>query len=219
MRHYHTYDELIRNNARWAVEKTRKDHKYFEILSEYQAPPFLYIGCSDSRVPIDTLTQTEPGELFIHRNIANQVILTDINLLSAVEYAIEVLQVRHIVVCGHYECGGIAGAYRNNLRGLKENWTSRIKDLSRIHREELDSLPDEKARLDRLTEFNVVDQVQNLFKISEIERLIEAGLQGGYYPRLHGWVLDLRSGLIKDLELPLEHWKATGVIPANYQEY
>jgi len=116
MRHYHSYDELIRNNARWAVEKTRKDHKYFEMLSEYQAPPFLYIGCSDSRVPIDTLTQTEPGELFIHRNIANQVILTDINLLSAVEYAIEVLQVRHIVVCGHYECGGIAGAYHSNLR-------------------------------------------------------------------------------------------------------
>ena len=215
MRHYHQYDELIRNNARWAVEKLRKDPKYFETLSEYQKPPFFYIGCSDSRVPIDTYTQTEPGELFIHRNIANQVSLTDMNLLSAVEFAIETLQVRHIVVCGHYECGGVIGAYRNDLRGLKENWTTPIKDIIRDHKAELDTIPDEHDRLDRLTELNVLNQVKNIFKISDLERLIEAN---GYYPKVHGWVLDIRLGLIKDLQLPLDAWKAEGVVPANYKE-
>jgi len=215
MRHYHQYDELIRNNARWAVEKLRKDPKYFETLSEYQKPPFFYIGCSDSRVPIDTYTQTEPGELFIHRNIANQVSLTDMNLLSGVEFAIEVLQVRHIVVCGHYECGGVKGAYKNDLTGLKENWTTSIKDIVRANRAELDAIGDEKARLDRLSELNVLSQVKNIFKISDLERLIEAG---GYYPKVHGWVLDLRSGLIKDLELPLDEWKREGVVPLNYVE-
>ena len=215
MRHYHHYDELIRNNARWAVEQLRKDCKYFETLSEYQKPPFMYIGCSDSRVPIDTLTQTEPGELFIHRNIANQVSLTDMNLLSALEYAIDTLQVRHIVVCGHYECGGVMGAYRNDLRGLKENWTTPIKDIIRTHKHELDAIPEEKDRLDKLTELNVLAQVKNVFKISDLERLIEAG---GYYPKVHGWVIDIRSGLINDLELPLEEWKYEGVVPSNYSE-
>lgn len=216
MRHYHQYDELIRNNARWAVDQLRKDPKYFETLSEYQKPPFFYIGCSDSRVPIDTFTQTEPGEIFIHRNIANQVSLTDMNLLSAVEFAIETLQVKHIVVCGHYECGGVIGAYRNDLRGLKENWTTPIKDIIRTHKAELDAIPDERQRLDRLTELNVLAQVKNIFKISDLERLIEAG---GYYPRVHGWVLDIRTGLVNDLVLPLEEWKAEGVLPANYSEH
>jgi carbonic anhydrase len=214
MRHYHQYDELIRNNSHWAVEKLRKDPKYFEALSEYQAPPFLYIGCSDSRVPIDTYTQTEPGELFIHRNIANQVSLTDMNLLSAVEFAIETLHVKHIVVCGHYGCGGVIGAYKNDLRGLKENWTTPIKDIIRTHRLELDEIENERDRLDRLTELNVLAQVKNIFKISDLERLIEAG---GYYPKVHGWVLDIRTGLVKDLDLPLDGWKAEGVLPANYQ--
>ncbi|MEI8095866.1 MAG: carbonic anhydrase [Spirochaetales bacterium] len=221
MRHYHTYDELIRNNTRWALDMLRRDTRYFETLAEYQKPPFLYIGCSDSRVPIDTLTQTEPGELFIHRNIANQVIRTDMNLLSAVEFAIETLQVRHIVVCGHYECGGVTGAYRDDLVGLKENWTSGIKDIVREHRAELDAIPNESDRLDRLTELNVLAQVQNLFKISGIERLIQAAGRepNSYYPRLHGWVLDIRSGLIKELDLPLEQWKAEGSVPANYQPF
>ena len=189
------------------------DPKYFETLSEYQKPPFMYIGCSDSRVPVDTFTQTDPGELFIHRNIANQVSQTDMNLLSALEFAIDTLQVRHIVVCGHYECGGVVGAYRNDLRGLKENWTTPIKDIIRAHKPELDAIPAEADRLDRLTELNVLAQVKNIFKISDLERLIEAG---GYYPRVHGWVLDLRLGLIKDMPLPLDEWKAEGVVPGNY---
>jgi carbonic anhydrase len=214
MRQHHQYDELIRNNYRWAVEQLKTDPKYFQTLSEYQKPPFFYIGCSDSRVPIDTYTQTEPGELFIHRNIANQVSLTDMNLLSAVEFAIETLQVQHIVVCGHYECGGIIGAYRNDLRGLKENWTTPIKDIIRSNRDELDAIPNERDRLDRLTELNVLAQVKNIFKISDLERLIEAG---GYYPKVHGWVLDIRTGRINDLVLPLDQWKAEGVLPSTYQ--
>jgi carbonic anhydrase len=132
-----------------------------------------------------------------------------------VEFAVETLQVRHLVVCGHYECGGVIGAYRNDLRGLKENWTTPIKDIIRSHKADLDAIPDEKSRLDRLTELNVLAQVKNIFKISDLERLIEAG---GYYPKVHGWVLDIRHGLIKDLDLPLEEWKAEGVVPVNYQE-
>jgi len=215
MRHYHHYDELIRNNTRWAVDQLKKDPKYFVTLSEYQKPPFFYIGCSDSRVPIDTLTQTDPGELFIHRNIANQVSLTDMNLLSAVEFAVETLQVRHIVVCGHYECGGVIGAYRNNLRGLTENWTTPIKDIIRNNKAVLEALPDERSRLDKLTELNVLAQVKNIFKISDLERLIEAG---GYYPKVHGWVLNIRTGLITDLVLPLDEWKSEGVLPSTYVE-
>lgn len=215
MRHYHNYDELIRNNARWAVEKLRQDPKYFESLAEYQKPPFFYIGCSDSRVPIDTYTQTEPGEIFIHRNIANQVIATDMNLLSAVEFATEALQVKHIVVCGHYQCGGILGAYKNDLRGLKENWTSPIRELIRTRRSELEAIPDEADRMDRLTEWNVLAQVKNIFSISDLVRLIEAG---GYYPKIHGWVLDIRSGLINDLPLPIAQWKVEGIVPENYRE-
>lgn len=214
MRHYHSYTDLIRNNAQWAAAKLQVEPRFFTELSEYQKPPFMYIGCSDSRVPVDTFTQTQPGELFIHRNIANQVSMTDMNLLSAIEYAVETLEVKHIILSGHYECGGVTGAWQNNVRGLTENWTTPIKDIIRAHRAELDAMPDESARLDRLTELNVLAQVKNIFKISLIERLIEAG---GYYPRIHGWILDIRHGLIRDLPLPLEAWKAEGVVPAVYR--
>ncbi len=212
--HYHNYDDLIHNNARWAGEKLEKNPDYFQNISQDQKPPFLYVGCSDSRVPIDTYTQTEPGEIFIHRNIANQVSLTDMNFLSVLEYAIEVLQVRHIVVCGHYACGGVTAAYENSARGLTENWTTPIKDIIRTHRKELEAIPHESDRLDRLVELNVVVQVRHVFQVSAVERLIEAG---GYYPRIHGWVLDIRRGLIHDLDLPLDQWKEEGVVPSSYQ--
>jgi len=215
MRHYHQYNELLQNNSQWVTEKLQRDPKYFEVLAEYQKPPFLYIGCSDSRVPIDTYTQTEPGEIFIHRNIANQIHQTDMNFLSVLEFAVEALQVQHIVVAGHYGCGGIQGAYQNSLRGLKESWTNPIKDVIRDHRAELDQYVDERDKLDRLAELNVVEQVKNLFKVPYLERLIEAG---GYYPRVHGWVLDIRTGLVKDLPLPLDQWKAEGVLPSLYQD-
>lgn len=214
MRHYHDYHELIRNNARWAADKLGENPVFFSELSAYQKPPFLYIGCSDSRVPVDTYTQTEPGELFIHRNIANQVSATDMNLLASIEYAVETLQVRHIILCGHYECGGVRAAWDNSARGLVENWTTPIKDIIREHREELAGLENEDDRLDRLSELNVVAQVKNIFKISAIERLIEAG---GYYPRIHGWILDIRTGLIHEQQLPLEQWMDEGVVPRNYR--
>jgi carbonic anhydrase len=214
MRVPHKYEDLIQNNARWASEKLAKNPDYFSTLIGNQSPPFLYIGCSDSRVPIDTYTQTEPGEMFIHRNIANQVSLTDMNFLSILEYAVDVLEVQHVIVCGHYDCGGIQGAYHNDLRGLKENWTTPIKDIIRQNRDELASLADERARLDRLVELNVLAQVRHVFQVSTIERLIE---QGGYYPQIHGWVLDIRHGLIHEMELPIDLWKNEGIIPQNYQ--
>ncbi len=212
--HYNTYEDLIRNNARWAGEKLERDPGYFQNISHDQKPPFLYIGCSDSRVPIDTYTQTEPGEIFIHRNIANQVALTDMNILSVLEYATQVLQVRHVVVCGHYACGGVTAAYENSARGLTENWTTPIKDIIRLNRKELDAITDENSRLDRLVELNVYVQVLHVFQVSAIERLIESG---GYYPRIHGWVLDIRQGRIHDLPLPLDQWKEEGVIPSSYR--
>ncbi len=213
MKNYHSYSDLIHNNARWAQAKIEQDGLYFKRLAEYQAPPFLFIGCSDSRMPIDTFTQTEPGELFIHRNIANQISPTDMNFLSVLEYATEVLQVKHIIVCGHYNCGGVKAAYENSARGLTENWITEIKDIVRENREELEAIADCESRLDRLSELNVIAQVKKIFKVSAIERLIEGQ---GYNPTIHGWVLDLKQGLIKDLELPIDTWKKEGLIPANY---
>lgn len=216
MRHYHTYKELLQNNALWAEKKTECNSAYFAQLAEYQAPPFLYIGCSDSRIPIDTLTQTEPGELFIHRNIANQISLTDMNFLSVLEFAVEELKVAHIIICGHTECGGIKGAYHNNLRGLKENWVTSIKDVIRQNQADLEALKEEGEKLDRLSELNVLAQVQNLFKVSLIERLIEA--KEGYCPQIHAWVLQLKTGKIKELSLPLQEWKSKGIVPMAYQQ-
>jgi carbonic anhydrase len=213
MRNYHSYEDLIQKNGQWAADKLRQSPAYFDLLSEYQKPPFLFIGCSDSRMPIDTFTQTEPGELFIHRNIANQISLTDMNFLSVLEYAIEVLKVKHIIVCGHYNCGGVEAAYYNRARGLTENWVTQIKDIVREHAPELDAIADTELRLNRLSELNVVAQVKNIFKVSALERLIE---QNEYYPTVHGWVLNLRKGLIKDIELPLAQWKREGIVPAAY---
>jgi carbonic anhydrase len=213
MRVYHSYEELIGKNGVWAAGKLEQDPTYFERLSRIQKPPFLFIGCSDSRMPIDTFTQTDPGELFIHRNIANQIHQTDMNFLTVLEYAIEVLQVKHIIVCGHYHCGGIEAAYRNNARGLAENWIGQIKDIIREHKAELEAIADLEPRLDRLAELNVIAQAKNLFRVSAFARLVE---KGGYYPTVHGWVLNIREGRIKDLELPFGLWKAEGIVPEGY---
>lgn len=215
MRHYHSYEDLITKNLQWANAKLAQEPAYFEQMTTYQKPPFLFVGCSDSRVPIDTFTQTEPGELFIHRNIANQISQTDMNFLSVLEYAIEVLQVKHIIVCGHYNCGGVEAAYYNNAKGLTENWVTQIKDIARHNKEELDAISDVGARLDRLTEMNVTTQVKNIFKVSSLKRLIE---QNAYYPTVHGWVLNIRQGLIQEIVLPIDEWKEDGVVPKNYTD-
>ncbi len=162
---YNSIDELFRNNQAWVAEKLAIQSTYFQELSKGQTPPFLYIGCSDSRLPLTNLTRTEPGELFVHRNIANQVSLTDINFLAVLEYAILHLKVEHIIVCGHYDCGGIKAALEGRTIGILDNWVNPIRELYLHKQEEIDALPTREERLNRLAEINVVAQVKNLTKL------------------------------------------------------
>lgn len=182
---------------------------YFQNLAKGQKPPFLFIGCSDSRMPLNSFTKTEPGELFIHRNVANQVSLTDMNLLAVLEYAVEVLQVQHIVVCGHYFCGGVAAAYAGTATGVVKKWLKPLRELYLQHRLQIDMLLNEEARLNKLAELNVVAQVSNIYQTSVLHRAFKTET----YPEVHGWVLDIQSGLIKELELPKEEWRQAGILP------
>lgn len=193
-----TYHNLIENNKSWAINKQNNDPEYFKRLSLRQTPPFLYVGCSDSRMPLDTYTQTEPGELFVHRNIANQVSITDINFLSVLDYAVNVLKVKHVIVCGHYGCGGVEAAYHGKATGLVGNWISPIRDLALEHQTELDMIENEREKLNRLVELNVRKQVSNLFKTNVIQNALRSG---EVHFQVHGWVLDLSSGLIIDLKV------------------
>ncbi len=191
------YSHLIANNLQWAERKKDANPNYFNQLSLRQQPNFLYIGCSDSRMPLDTFTNTEPGELFVHRNIANQVSITDINLLSVLDYAVNVLKVKHVIVCGHYDCGGIHAAYTGNAGGLVGNWISPIRDLAREHKAELDAISNEKQRMNRLSELNVINQVENLKKTHVVQQALQ---NCDRCFEIHAWVLDLSTGLIKELE-------------------
>lgn len=192
------YFNLIENNKNWADHKYKADPEYFKKLSLGQQPNFLYIGCSDSRMPLDTFTQTEPGELFVHRNIANQVSITDINFLSVLDYAVNVLKVKHIIVCGHYNCGGVTAAYKGLATGLVGNWISPVRDLAKANEKELLEIEDEAMRINRLTELNVMQQVKNLCKTHVIQQAVADGHKNF---QIHGWVLDLSTGLIKELEV------------------
>lgn len=212
MMDYYDYPDLLSNNQKWVAECLAADPAYFRKLEEGQRPPFLYIGCSDSRKPLNTMTQARPGEVFIHRNIANQVSLTDMNLLSVLEFAVETLKVKHVIICGHYRCGGVEAAYRGQATGLVENWVTPIKDLALMHKDELQALPDDDARLNRLSELNVLAQVRNLCKTSIMHR----AFQRGGYPRLHGWIFAIGSGLIHEQRLPLDEWKTLGLLPPDY---
>src|SRR5690349_17617542 len=149
-----TFEKLLLENKAWAYEKVENDPDYFKRLSEIQTPEFLWIGCSDSRVPANEITGTQPGEIFVHRNIANMVVNTDINLLSVLQYAVEVLKVKHVIVCGHYGCGGVKAAMNKHHYGIINHWLKNIKDVYRFHRDEVDSLPTERERVNRLTELN-----------------------------------------------------------------
>ncbi len=191
------YKQLIENNKSWAKKKKEYSPGYFDNLKLRQEPHFLYIGCSDSRMPLDTFTQTEPGELFVHRNIANQVSITDINFLSVLDYAVNVLRVKHIIVCGHYGCGGVNAAYHGLARGLVGNWISPIRDIAREHKEELEAIQDEEKRLNRLSELNVLKQVGNLCKTHVIQQAVS---EGRIDFQIHAWMLDLSNGLIMELE-------------------
>jgi carbonic anhydrase len=185
-------EQLLRNNEAFVDESLRLDPAYFERLAQGQHPQFLWIGCSDSRVAPNRITGTEPGDMFVHRNIANLVVQTDINLLSVLQYAVDVLQVRHVIVCGHYGCGGVQAALGHEQHGLIDNWLRTIKDTRDYYWRELQGL-DQDRLLQRMVELNVVEQVYNLGKTS----VVQNAWQRGSRPSIHGWVFDLRSGLIK----------------------
>ncbi len=191
-----SYQRLIDGNRKYSLEKKFEDPEYFKKLSLGQTPEYLWIGCSDSRVPANEITNTQSGEIFVHRNIANLVIHTDFNALSVISYAIEVLKVKHIIVCGHYGCGGIRAAMTNSAVGFVDNWLRNIKDVYAKHSKELDVISDLDKRADRLTELNVIEQVKNLCRTKKVQKAWkERSLQ------VHGWVYGLNSGLVKDLEV------------------
>lgn len=182
---------LLKENKTWAAEKITDDPEYFERLSHLQTPQFLWIGCSDSRVPANEITGTQPGEIFVHRNIANLVIHTDVNLLSVLEYAVNHLKVKHVIICGHYGCGGIKAAMtKHDFKQVLNMWLRNIKDVYRLHRDELETIADEEKRADRLTELNVQEQVLHLAKTSIIQR----AWKNEQRPQLHGWVYGLKDG-------------------------
>ena len=188
-----SYQVLLNDNKLWAAGKLAMDPGFFDRLAHLQTPEFLWIGCSDSRVPANEITGTDPGEIFVHRNVANLVIHTDVNLLSVIEYAVTHLKVKHIIVCGHYGCGGIKAAMGNHdYKQILNMWLRHIKDVYRHNREELDNIADEEKRADRLTELNVIEQTQRLAKTS----IIQKAWKNEQRPALHGWVYGLKDGLI-----------------------
>ncbi len=195
-----TYERLLDDNKNWAQGMLAENPDFFKRLSALQTPEFLWIGCSDSRVPADKITGTQPGEIFVHRNIANMVVHTDVNLLSVLDYAVNHLHVKHVIVCGHYGCGGIKAAMGNgDFKSVLNMWLRNIKDVYHIYKDELNSIEDEDLRTDRLVELNVREQVTHLAQTSIIQR----SWQNNNGPHLHGWVYGLENGIIKPvMEMP-----------------
>lgn len=194
-----SYEKLLLENKAWAAEKVADDADFFNRLANIQSPEYLWIGCSDSRVPANEITGTQPGEIFVHRNIANMVVHTDLNLLSVLQYAVEVLKVKHIIVCGHYGCGGVKAAMTQQSLGIINKWLRNIKDVYRIHSAEVEKITDENERLNKMVEFNVQEQVLNLAKTS----IIQKAWKHENAPHLHGWVYGLHNGIINPiLEMP-----------------
>ena len=190
------YESLLDDNKHWAARKLAVDPRFFERLLHVQTPQFLWIGCSDSRVPPDQITQTEPGEIFIHRNVANLVVNTDVNLMSVLDFAVNHLKIKHVVVCGHYGCGGIKAAMSNiDLNQVLNMWLRNIKDIYRIHRKEIEAIADEDKRVNKMVELNVKEQVFNLAKTA----IIQKSWNSEQRPDLHGWVYDLRDGIINPI--------------------
>jgi carbonic anhydrase len=194
------FSRIFENNEKWIAHKLSANPEYFKELAKGQSPEFLYIGCSDSRVTAEDLMGVNPGEVFIHRNIANQVIATDNNVNSVVQYAVEHLKVKHIIVCGHYECGGVKAALNPSDMGQLNSWLQTLRDVYRFHRTELDSISDTQKRFDRLVELNVREQCINIIKIDHVQR---AWYKTGY-PKIHGWVFDVKTGKLTDLKLKME---------------
>jgi carbonic anhydrase len=192
--------ELFENNRAWAAERTRGDPGFFERLAAQQEPDYLWIGCSDSRVPANQIVGLAPGELFVHRNVANVVVHTDLNCLSVLQFAVDVLAVKHVIVCGHYGCGGVLAALRDAKLGLIDNWLRHIQDVATKHRAELDALADEPKRLARLCELNVIEQVKNVGDST----VVRDAWRSGQELAVHGWIYDVRDGLLRDLDVTLD---------------
>lgn len=189
------YNSLLEGNKTWVRTRLNEDPQFFERLSKGQSPQFLWIGCSDSRVPANEITNTQPGDIFVHRNIANMVVHSDMNMLSVLDYAVNILKVRHVIVCGHYGCGGVKAAMGNEQYGLVDNWLRFIKDVYRTHSRELDAIRDEEERFNRFAELNVIEQVFDLVKTT----IIQNAWKSRRAPMVHGWIYNLGTGLIKDL--------------------
>ncbi|MFR9602685.1 MAG: carbonic anhydrase [Rikenellaceae bacterium] len=191
------YKDIFENNQKWVERKLTKDPDYFKKLSAQQNPEYLYIGCSDSRVSIEKLMGLQPGELFVHRNIGNIVVNTDSNINAVIQYAVEHLHVKHIIVCGHYNCGGVRSAMHPTDMGQLNGWLQVIRDVYHTHRDELDAIHDIEQRYDRLVELNVREQCLNVMKIDHVQR----SWVSKQIPQVHGWIFDMRTGLLKDLDL------------------
>ena len=197
------YDNLIKNNKKWVESKLELDPEFFDKLAKGQKPPLLWIGCADSRVPANEIIGAQPGEVFVHRNIANMVIHSDMNMLSVLDYAVNALKVKHVIVCGHYGCGGVNAAMGNQSIGLIDNWVRHIKDVYRLHKQELDAIEDESKRFDRFVELNVTEQVFDLAKTS----IVQGAWNSGQELSIHGWVYGIDSGIIKDLKVNVKNDK------------
>lgn len=192
-----TLNHLFTNNRAWAAEMTRQDPDFFRRLSHQQAPQYLWIGCSDSRVPANQIVGLPPGEMFVHRNVANVVVHADLNCLSTIQFAVEVLQVGHIIVCGHYGCGGVLAALRDDKLGLIDNWLRHVQDVRWKHQAQLDALETEDQRHDCLCELNVIEQVVNVSQTTVVRNAWARGQELA----VHGWVYDLQDGLLRDLSM------------------
>jgi carbonic anhydrase len=190
-------DELLANNRQWAARQTGRDPQFFDRLCDIQKPDYLWIGCADSRVPANEIVGLEPGELFVHRNVANVVAPDDTNCVAVVQYAVEVLAIRHIIVCGHYGCGGVGAALGGPLHGPIDRWLQHVRDVRSIHATELDQLRDPVDRWRRLCELNVAEQVRQTSRIAAVRE----SWQRGRELAIHGWIYDLRDGLLRDLQV------------------
>lgn len=195
------FEKIFTNNKQWVQEKLDKDPEYFKKLSLGQKPPILWIGCSDSRVPANEITGTQPGEIFVHRNIANMVIHTDMSMLSVLDYAVNVLKVKHIIVCGHYGCGGVLAAMDNQEVGLIDNWLRHIKDVYRLHKDELDAIEDHDEKMRRMVELNVEEQVFDLVKTS----IVQKAWRKEQTLYVHGLVYDVANGILKNLNVSVHN--------------
>ncbi len=194
------FNKIFTNNEKWIADKLAVNPNYFNDLSKGQSPEFLYIGCSDSRVTAEDLMGLNPGEVFIHRNIANQVIPTDNNVNAVVQYAVEHLKVKHIIICGHYECGGVKAALHPSDLGQLNSWLQTLRDVRRLHKKELENIKDPVQLFDRLVELNVKEQCMNIIKIDHVQK---SWYKTGF-PKIHGWVFDVRTGKLLDLGLNME---------------